>query len=337
MIKRSKKKNSNLTPAEMGKMWAAYTGNTMAICVLKYYLRHVADPDIKKVLQHALRLSEQIVNQIRIFYKESDFPVPQGFTEDDVNLEAPRLFEDVFYLYYLQYTGKAGLSIYNAGIPLLTRTDIRDFFIQTLDSTIKLISEVNDVLQKKGFLINPPVSNPPEQVDFVHRQSFLNGMFGDIRPLHGLETAHIFDNINNDMTSKALLIGFSQTAKRDKVRKYLLRGKRINENHIGSYKKKLEEEEIAAPTSIDHLVTNSTIAPFSDKLMLYHKIDMFSMKIRTYANGASLNGRRDIGGMYAKFLLDVSLFVEDGANIMIDHGWMEQPPLTDYTKREPSE
>ncbi len=50
------------------------------------------------------------------------------------------------------------------------------------------------------------------------------------------------------------------------------------------------------------------------------------MKIRSYANGASLNGRRDIGAMYGKFLMDVSLFVEDGANIMIDHGWMEQPP-----------
>jgi hypothetical protein len=24
--------------------------------------------------------------------------------------------------------------------------------------------------------------------------------------------------------------------------------------------------------------------------------------------------------------MDVSLYVEDGANIMIDYGWMEQPP-----------
>jgi len=60
--------------------------------------------------------------------------------------------------------------------------------------------------------------------------------------------------------------------------------------------------------------------------MVAHKIDMFSMKIRTYANGISLNGRRDIGTMYMRLLMDVGLFVEDGANIMIDRGWMEQPP-----------
>ena len=68
---------------------------------------------------------------------------------------------------------------------------------------------------------------------------------------------------------------------------------------------------------------------------------MFSMKIRSYANGASVSGRRDIGALYAKFLMDISLYVEDGAEIMIDHGWMEKPPeaidrdelVKDYNKR----
>ncbi|WP_244873064.1 DUF3231 family protein [Paenibacillus albilobatus] len=55
-------------------------------------------------------------------------------------------------------------------------------------------------------------------------------------------------------------------------------------------------------------------------------IDMFSMKVREYANGASLSGRKDVGALFAKCQLDVSLYVEDGANIMIDRGWMEQPP-----------
>ncbi|SET54915.1 Protein of unknown function [Salinibacillus kushneri] len=323
--------NQQLTPAEMGKMWATYMGNTMAICVLKFYLRHVEDSDIKKVLEHALNLSEHIVKEMEKFFNESNFPVPKGFTEDDVNLEAPRLFEDIFYLYYLQYTGKAGLSLYNTGIPLMTRTDIRDFYIHTLDLTLKLTSDVNDVLRKKGLLMNPPESIPPKQVNFVNSQSFLNGIFGNVRTLHGLEVAHLYDNMNNDATSKALIIAFSQVAKRERVRKYLIRGRKINERHLDTYKKKLENDQIPAAKTLDHLVTNSTISPFSDKLMLYHKIDMFSMKIRTFANGASLNGRRDIGGMYAKFLLDVSLFVEDGANIMIDHGWMEKPPEAHYT------
>jgi hypothetical protein len=106
----------------------------------------------------------------------------------------------------------------------------------------------------------------------------------------------------------------------------LERGKKINQKHIEMLANKLTEDNVPAPSLIDHLVTPSVTPVFSDKLMVFHKIDMFSMKIREYANGSSLNGRRDIGALYAKCQLDVSLYVEDGANIMIEQGWMEQPP-----------
>ena len=29
--------------------------------------------------------------------------------------------------------------------------------------------------------------------------------------------------------------------------------------------------------------------------------------------------------MYSRFFIDIGLFVEDGTDFMIDHGWMEQP------------
>ena len=167
----------------------------------------------------------------------------------------------------------------------------------------------------------------PNTVDFVNDQSFLHGYFGDVRPLHGLEIAHLFDNINNDITSKALIIGLRQGAQNKKVRKFLDRGKNINKKHIEMLSKKLNDENLPSPSLLDHLVTSSTIPAFSDKLMVAHKIDMFSMKVRGYADAASLNGRRDIGAMYAKCLMNVSLYLEDAANIMIDHGWMEQPPF----------
>lgn len=40
-----------LTSTEMGKLWATYTGNTMAKCVLSYFLQHIDDKDIKKVVK----------------------------------------------------------------------------------------------------------------------------------------------------------------------------------------------------------------------------------------------------------------------------------------------
>lgn len=322
----SESNRNHLTGAEMGKLWAIYNGNTMSQCVLSYYLQHIGDEEIKAVVEFALSLSKSFIKDIKTFFEQADFPIPVGFTEEDVNLEAPRLYYDEFYLHYLKYLAKAGMSIYSVAVPLVTREDVRTFFVNSLDSTIKLMNMINDVLKKKGKLMNPPIISPPKTVDFVKKQSFLNGFIGDVRPLHGLEIAHLYDNIQNDTASKALLIGFSQVAHTEKIKQYFLRGKKINTNHIQKATGHLNKGNLPAPSLIDHLVTTSTMPPFSEKLMVYHKIDMFSMKIRSYANGASLNGRRDIGAFYAKCLLDVSLYVEDGANIMIDHGWMEQPP-----------
>ncbi|SFB36199.1 Protein of unknown function [Lentibacillus halodurans] len=319
-------KNVKLTSAEMGKLWITYVGNTMGKCVLTYYLKNVDDTDIKKVLETALKLDESLIQEIKTFFKKGDFPLPIGFTDDDVNSDAPRLFHDEFYLYYLQYLGKAGLSIYSAAIPLVTKKPIRDFFINAMNDTAKLLAEVNQVLNSKGYLQNSPLIPNPEGIDFVDNQSYLKGFFGDKRTLHGLEIAHLYGNINNDITSKALIIGFAQGARHEKVRKFLERGKGINHKHIEALSKKLSENSLPSPSLLDHLVTTSTTPPFSDKLMVSHKIDMFSMKVREYANGASFNGRKDIGALYARCLLDVSLYVEDGANLIIDHNWMEQPP-----------
>ncbi|MCR2821672.1 DUF3231 family protein [Lederbergia panacisoli] len=317
---------TGLTSAEMGKLWATYIGNTMGKCVLSYYLKHIDDRAIKKVLKDALNLSEDWIMNIKSIFKKENFPLPVGFANDDVNLDAPRLFHDEFYLHYLQYLGKAGLSIYSVAVPLVTRKDIRNLFIKGLNDTSKLLGEVNDVLMSKGHLANSPHIPSPKGTDFIDKQNFLNGFGGNKRPLHGLEIAHLYGNINNDVTSKALIIGFSQGAKNEKVRKFLERGKSINHKHIEMLTKKLSEDHLPSPTLLDHLVTTSTHPPFSDKLMVFHKIDMFSMKIREYANGASINGRKDIGALYARCLLDVSLYVEDGANVMIDHNWLEQPP-----------
>lgn len=60
--------------------------------------------------------------------------------------------------------------------------------------------------------------------------------------------------------------------------------------------------------------------------MLYHKMDMFMMKIRAFGNSVAVNGRRDIAQIYTKSLMKIYLFVEDATKIMIEKGWREQPP-----------
>lgn len=315
-----------LNAAEQGKLWATYMGNSMASCVLKHMLQHVEDPEIKKVLEDALGLSEQFVKQIKDIYTQENYPIPVGFTEDDVDLQAPRLFEDEFYLHYLKYVSKAGLSVYGIALPLMVRPDLRAFFTQCLDTTIQLINQINGILMKKGFLTEASYIPYPSRTSFIKKQSYLNGFFGEIRPLQALEITHLFDNIENNATSKAILIAFSQIAKLDQVKSYFLRGRELAGKHYDILSKMLQHENLTSPPIFDPMVTTSTISPFSDKLMMAHKLDMYSMRVRSYGNALAFSVRHDLAAKYGRLLLEVGNYVEDGANILIDHGWLEQVP-----------
>jgi hypothetical protein len=314
------------TAVEMGKLWATYVGNSMSYQILKYFLKHVDDDDIKLLLENSLALTVDFMKKIEKFFSDKDFPIPVGFSEEDVNLGAPRLFEDQFYVHYLKYASKAGLSIYGIAVPLMMREDVREFFIYCNECTMILLGQINNILMEKGFIIKAPLIPVPKHVDFIKKENYLNGFFGEVRELHALEITHLYDNIENNITSKALLTAFRQVAKNEKIRSFFLRGKEITDREVQRFQDKLHKENLPFPSQIDHLVTDSTFSPFSDKIMLFHKVDMFSIKIRSFGNSMAVNGRRDLGLMYTKSLAEVSFFVDDGAKILIENGWMEQPP-----------
>lgn len=318
-------KDNKLTAIEMGKLWATYNGNSMSKWILTYYLQHVEDADIKILLENALYLSKDFMKKIEEIFTRDSFPIPIGFTEEDVNLDAPRLFEDEFYVHYLKYAAKAGLNIYNVAIPIVYREDVRDFFQYCIYSSLTLLEQIKGLLMDKGFIIKPPTIPIPDKAEFV-KKDFLNGFIGHVRPLHALEIAHLYDNIENNATSAALVLGFSQVAKQENIRKLFQKGRDISQKTSERYMQQLQHANLPTPSFIDHLVTISTISPFSDKMMLFHKVDMFSMKIRAFGNSMAVNGRHDIGFMYTRALMSVELFIEEGAKMMIENGWMEKPP-----------
>ncbi|MFK9093627.1 DUF3231 family protein [Bacillus salipaludis] len=316
-----------LTSVEMGKLWATYVGNSMSSQILSYFLQHCEDEYTRTLLENGLALSKDFIKRIEGFFKKDNFSIPVGFTEDDVNLGAPRLYEDAFYVHYLKYAAKAGISLYAVAVPLVMREDIREFFVYCNQCTTILLGQINNVLFEQKLIAKPPIIPTPNGNDFIKNQSYLNGFVGDVRPLHALEITHLYDNIENNITSKALLLGFYQTVKDEKIKTLFKRGLDMTDKSVKQYMEKLQIENLLTPSYIDHLVTTSTYPPFSDKIMLFHKVDMFSMKIRSFGNSLAVNGRRDIGLMYGRSLINIGLFVDDGANILIEKGWMESPPI----------
>lgn len=318
--------NQPFTTFEIGKLWAAYMGNSMSIQILSYYLQHCDDEDIRMLLENALALSKDFTQRIEGYFKKENFPIPIGFTKDDVNLGAPRLYADEFYVHYLKYAAKAGLSLYAVAVPLVMREDIREFFIYCNQCTTVLLGQTNNILMEKKFIAEPPIIPSPDSIDKINKQSYLNGFIGDVRPLQALEIIHLWDNIENNVTSLALLLGFHQMVQDKKIKALFKRGLDMTNKSVKQYQEKLHIEHLPSPSYIDHLVTTSAFSPFSDKIMLFHKVDMFAMKIRSFGNSLAITARRDINLLYARTLMNIGIFVDDGMNILIDKGWLESPP-----------
>src|SRR5690554_338963 len=98
--------NIRLTSAELASLWPTYLADTMSICVFKFYLSHLKDTEIRLVAEQAINLSKQHVEFIEQIFKKEVIPIPVGFTDQDVNLSSPLLFQDTFILQYIKHMAK---------------------------------------------------------------------------------------------------------------------------------------------------------------------------------------------------------------------------------------
>ncbi|HET7580063.1 MAG TPA: DUF3231 family protein [Bacillales bacterium] len=203
---------TKLTSAELSQLWANYQNDTMEACVFKHFLETVEDPDIASVIERALEYPRTHIPQLKAFFDGENWPVPQGLTESDVNLDAPRLFSDSFMLYYLDYSGIASMNFFGAALAVSTREDVRRYFSDCLKQAIDANHMTTDLLLQKGLYIRPPYLTPPTGIDFVTDRKFLGGWLGENRPLISMEITNLFANMRRNNLGKALLMGFSQVA-----------------------------------------------------------------------------------------------------------------------------
>lgn len=211
--------NIRLTSAEISNLWASYMNDSMARCVLKYFLEKVEDTQIKPILEYALDLAQIHIQTLSNLFTSENIPIPYGFTDEDVNVKAPRVFSDSFFLNYVKQMGRIGLKANAMALAISTRSDIMQYYSDCLAKTVELNSRVTNLLLSKGLYIRPPYISPPRQVQFVQKQSFLGSFFNEPdRPLSAVEIANLYGNVQTNALGKALVMGFSQVAQTKEVR-----------------------------------------------------------------------------------------------------------------------
>lgn len=315
-----------LNSAEISNLWATYQASTMVICGVKYFLKTVKDDDLHTILKYALDYNQKRVQTIAQFLNTEHYPIPVGFTDQDVDLEAPKLYSDKIILLYMMNMGRFSLTGESMLFSFSARDDVAAFYSECLVQSKELADKGRKLALQKGLFIRPPYIPIPKQVDFVKKQSFLTGWFGNRRPLLGVEIANLVYNAERNALGEALITGFSQVAKSKEVRQYMLRGREISSKHFEVFSSVLHEGHLSSAQNLTSEVTDSTTSPFSDKLMTFHIAGLVASGIGQYGAAMSTSPRHDLGAMYTRLVVEIAKYSEDGANIMIDKGWMEQPP-----------
>ncbi|WP_193224443.1 DUF3231 family protein [Bacillus sp. B1-b2] len=321
--------NSRLTAPEIANLWTQYQNDTMAICIFKYMLHIVEDKSVRPILQFALSLAEGHIIKIKEFFVAEKFPIPHGFTDKDVNLEAPRLFSDEFSVTYTYIASIHGMAGYAAALSCNMRRDIRDYFVQCQNETMDLFNDSLDLLLEKGIASRPPFINPPTSYEFVESKSFLQGILGGERPLNCIEISNIYWDIKKGQLDRALCIGFSQVSKSQEVKDFLWRGVKVISKHVEILESLLSKEQLPSPKSEESEITSSTVSPFSDRLMMYQKMVIGSTQLGLYGTAIGTSQRYDLGVNFSRLLLELTDFLKDGYKLMIKNNWVEQVPLAD--------
>lgn len=324
--------NMKLTSSEIGTLWAVYISGTMADCVNRYMYSIIEDESIKKVFEKAIDIFAKQKQDITRFLKNDGFPLPLGFTDADINMEAPRLFTDIFCLQYLHVMTLHGLIAHITSLSSSTRKDLRQAYDSFDNDGKKIFHETIELLLEKGIFHRDPLFYPEDNVEFINDKNFASGLLKTNRTLAATEVVNLSFNIKKNIMAKSLSIAFGQTVQSKEVRKFLEDSQNTANNQIQLLSKVLQNDNLPSPASFETEITSSQAAPFSDKLMMYHIGLLYQVGQVYHGAGLASAMRADLVIAYQKVILKNIDVTRNWFDIMVKNKWLEQPPLAPNRK-----
>jgi len=318
--------NAALTSAEVAQLWNTYMHYSMLSCIFTYFEAQAKDPEIRTFMKEALERCQSRANISSDLLNGDNQPIPVGFSAEDVNVNAPPLYADNYLLHYLRHMLRFSFTMNSFNLNLLSRPDVRDFYIKVLESSLRLKIKVDDLALAKGILPRPPITAMSKEVEFVHNPSFLAGFLGEKRPLLAMEIAHLYYNALSNQVARILLLGFKQVSQTQDVRDYFAKGIKITDKFFEKLSSYANKEDIFFNFLSDGDLTDSTEPPFSDKLMMFHINSLSLAGIGMYGVSMGASQRHDVAAAYATMMLETGQYAEKGAKLAMEKEWLEEPP-----------
>ncbi|MBU9713466.1 DUF3231 family protein [Evansella tamaricis] len=319
-----------ISVSEVGTLWLMYQQKTLILRVLEYFLEKSDDQQAKNIMGGLWQNLDFYVKEIESLFEKEGITVPVGFTKGDVNLESPKLFDNGFDIMFVRVLKELSLGMYTINLNMAYRKDIISLYesLTTMSNSVYKIATT--YLLDRGILVTPPNVPPPKGNDYIERKNYLNGFhpFGQPRSLSDIEVGILHHGIETNNIGFQLISGFAQCAEDKSIRKYFIKGKELAKKQIKIFEEILQKNDTPLSVTSGGNVTSSQMAPFSEKLMMYlvYLLNGFGLVGSSFGTIFSL--RNDLSMKSALIAKDIFVYANDGVEIMIKKGWLEEPPQT---------
>ncbi|MFC7686368.1 DUF3231 family protein [Ureibacillus sp. GCM10028918] len=317
-----------MSSSELGALWTTYQKKSMILRIVEYFIEKSDDQRAKDLMSELWNQLHPLIIEMKITLENEGAAVPDGFTEKDVNLEAPKLWENGFDIMFCRVLKEISMGMYVLHLTMSYRQDIIKLYRDMTEVTETFYGHFTQYLLEKNLYTRPTYVSMPTSTNYISDNDYSKGsnIFGNKRTLNTVEFGYLYRTIETNITGMQLLNGFIQTTKDEDVKKYFIQGKELSKEIIRETSNILLENNIQPPATPGGTVTNSTIAPFSEKLMMYcnYLLSAFSLGGGGFSAGFSL--RKDLQTKNVIFAKDIYQYQLNGVNLMMSKGWLEEPP-----------
>lgn len=314
--------------SEVGSLWQTYQEKTLIMRFLEYFIEKADDPQARNILGGLWQELDFYVKELEHLFSEQGMVRPVGFTSEDVNLEAPKLYDNGFDIMFLRILKEVSMGLYTLGINMAYNKKVMSIYEGLTTVTQKIYKLSTCYLLERGILSLPPKVTMPKKTEFIKSKKYMEGfkLIGDKRPLNDLEVGIIHHNLEVNNIGMQLIIGFAQCAQNKEVKQYFLKGKELAKKQIKVMEELLLEGDVQLSATSGATITTSTVPPFSDRLMMHCIYILNGFGLIGSGTGGFFSLRNDLAMKTLLLAKDVYFYAQEGIDIKIKKGWFEEPP-----------
>ncbi|MFD1707511.1 DUF3231 family protein [Siminovitchia sediminis] len=303
----------------------------MILRILEYFIEKSDNQKAKNLMLGLWKKLHPMVIEIKTMLKKEGAAIPVGFTETDIHLNAPKLYDNGFDIMFCRILKEISMGMYVLHMTLSYREDIVNYYKQLTDITQTYYNKFTQHLLEEELLPRPNYTTMPKSVDYITDKSYMKGtnLFGHKRTLNTVEFGLLYHSIETNITGMQLMRGFAQCAKDGEARQYFTKGQELSKEILKETGEIILQNNIHPPATPGGTVTSSTEAPFSEKLMMFCTYLLGGFALGGQGFSTTLILRYDMMMKTAVFAKDIYEYTIEGARLMMSKGWLEEPPKMD--------